>query len=375
MNDKEAFILLNMVSGLGIKRLNLLLETFGSAVAILTSKLEDLQKLPSIGFNIALGIRKVNDTQLLEQEFKLIRDNSVVVHNFFDDEYPFSLKQIYDPPILIYRKGKIGTCNNVGVGIVGSRKASSYGLKMARDFSSKLAEAKIVVVSGLARGIDTASHKAVLESRGATVAVLGSGLANIYPVENKALAEQITKTGELISEFPMKEIPKANNFPRRNRIISALSRVVLVVEAAQKSGALITADFALEQGKDVYAVPGDLDNPNSAGTNNLIKQGAGLIESAEELLKELSLDIKKDLDRKIDKNKKGLFTSMSLSEEQLRVISILSDDPVDMENIVQAVKINPDKLMDTLIQLEMNNLIKQLPGKRFVLKKESFLYE
>ncbi len=375
MTDKEALILLNMVPGLGIKRFKSLLDAFSSASSVLQAKTEDLQKISSIGLKIALGIKKVNNSQMLDKELSFIKENNVVVSTFLDDDYPSFLKDIYDPPIMIYRKGKIGVCNNVGVAVVGSRKASNYGLRIAREFSFELAKAGLVVVSGLARGIDTAAHQAAIEAKRPTVAVLGSGLADIYPKENKVLAERIAEIGEVISEFPMQESPKASNFPRRNRIISGLSRAVLVVEAAEKSGALITADFALEQGKDVYAVPGELNNPNSSGTNNLIKQGACLVRNTDDLLVELGLDLKKDLEKRTHTDKSSLFTQISLNEDQLRIFSVLSDEPIDIDCISQLIRMKPEALMETLMQLEMNQLIKQLPGKRFILKKESFLYE
>ncbi|MCQ9208506.1 MAG: DNA-processing protein DprA [Omnitrophica bacterium] len=214
-----------------------------------------------------------------ENKFKTLR--------ITDKDYPANLKHIYDPPATVYLKGELILEDNIAIAIVGSRRATPYGLKNAKSLAFELAARGITVVSGLARGIDSAAHRGALEAKGRTIAVLGSGLNVIYPHENERLAEEIAKSGAVISEFQQDVGPQRYHFPRRNRIISGLSLGVVVVEAAQKSGALITANCALEQGREVFALPGKIDSWTSRGTHDLIKQGAKLVESIEDIIEEL----------------------------------------------------------------------------------------
>jgi DNA processing protein len=285
-NFKKGLILLNMVQDIGYIRLKGLLDEFKSPENILRASVEGLRSVKGIGPSIAKAVKNVSSDYDVEKEIALAEKSGVVILTVFDEDYPENLKNIYDPPVILYVKGSIKKEDSLAVSIVGSRKCTYYGMNMADNIAEKLAFQGVTVVSGLARGIDTAAHKGALKS-GRTIAVLGSGLGNIYPVENKPLSENIAKNGAVISEFPMQMPPNKNNFPQRNRIISGLSMAVLVVEAANKSGALITADFALEQGRDVFAVPGAAGRLSSAGTNSLIKQGAKLIDSAEDILEEL----------------------------------------------------------------------------------------
>lgn len=208
--------------------------------------------------------------------------------NFTDDEYPKQLRKIYNPPKKIFVLGNVKILNYIGVAIIGSRRCSKYGVSTAQRFAYSLAKENINIISGLARGIDTNAHIGCIKARGKTIAVLGSGLDNIYPPENKELAQSILKMGgAIITEFPVGTKPLPENFPQRNRIISGLSNAVIVVEATEKSGTAITVDFALEQGKDVYAVPGNVDQVTSTGTNELIKQGAKPLTNIRDILQDL----------------------------------------------------------------------------------------
>lgn len=285
-NFKKGLILLNMVQDIGYIRLKGLLDEFKSPENILRAPVEGLRSVKGIGPSIAKAVKNAGSDYDVEKEIALAEKSGVVILTVFDEDYPERLKNIYDPPVILYVKGSIKKEDSLAVSIVGSRKCTYYGMNMADNIAEKLAFSGVTVVSGLARGIDTAAHKGALKS-GRTIAVLGSGLGNIYPAENKPLSEKIAQNGAVVSEFPMHMPPNKNNFPQRNRIISGLSAAVLVVEAANKSGALITADFALEQGRDVFAVPGAAGRLSSAGTNSLIKQGAKLIDSAEDILEEL----------------------------------------------------------------------------------------
>ena len=287
MEEKRYLLALNMVEGLGSIKISQLLKHFNKAENIFSVPVKELEHISGIGAKIAGRIKDFN-WQDLDKELELVRKHKIEVVTIADSDYPESLRQIPDPPLVLYFKGK-SDWTGFNFAIVGSRKASLYGLSVAEKFAQQLAALGVVIVSGMARGIDTASHKGALKAKGATLAVLGSGLLNIYPPENESLAEKIAESGAVISEFPLNTPPLRENFPRRNRIVSGLARGVLVVEAAERSGALITADLALDQGKDVFAVPGKVDSPTSLGANHLIKQGAKLVNSIEDILEEYGL--------------------------------------------------------------------------------------
>jgi DNA processing protein len=287
-NFVKDLILLNMVEGIGAIKLKVLLDEFKEPDKILKASVDKLQSLKGIGPILARSIKNSGLKYNIAKELELIKKANVDILTIFDKGYPENLKNIYDPPVVLYIKGRMIKEDELSVAIVGSRKCTYYGMNMSGKIAETLAACGVTVISGLARGIDTAAHKGALKS-GRTIAVLGSGLGNIYPAENKLLAKEIAQSGAVISEFPMQMPPERQNFPRRNRLISGMSRAVLVVEAANKSGALITADFALEQGRDVFAVPGSVDRLSSMGTNALIKQGAKLVESAEDILEELKI--------------------------------------------------------------------------------------
>ena len=224
-----------------------------------------------------------------DKEIELASSSGVRIVTFFDEDYPALLKEIFDPPTHLYIKGELPANSDTCLAVVGSREASVHGLDMAHAMGRDLAAAGAVVVSGLARGIDSAAHRGALEAKGRTVAVLGCGLSRMYPPENKKLSEEIAKHGAVVSEFPMKEGPKLHHFPMRNRIISGLSRALVVVEAREKSGALITVGCALEQGREVYALPGNAGSKKTLGSNGLLKQGAALVTDASDILLDFGL--------------------------------------------------------------------------------------
>ncbi len=288
MTRLEALISLNMVSNIGGIRLKKLLEFFDRPQDILNAPEEKLIAISGIGRAIAARIHSFKKTDL-DNELKLVKRHNLRIITRDDADYPENLKDIIDPPIVLYVKGKLKPQDKNSVAIVGSRLASFYGLSCAEKFSGELTDHGFTVVSGMARGIDTASHRGALKQRGRTIAVIGSGFNQIYPPENKELSEEISGHGAVISEFPVDTLPLPQNFPRRNRVISGLSLGVLVVEAAGNSGALITADFALEQGREVFALPGKVDSFTSSGTNGLIKQGAKLVSCVDDIIEEFNL--------------------------------------------------------------------------------------
>ena len=371
MNDTERLIVLNMVDDIGSVRTQGLLKYFGSLENIFKADEVQLKKVkgisPLITSKIPQAIKEIN----LKKELDLIKKHGVKVITFLDQDYPENLKNIYDPPVVLYIKGKILPEDKLAIAIVGSRLASFYGIKTAEKLGFELASHGITIVSGLARGIDSSSHKGALKAKKRTIAVLGSGLANIYPEEHKDLADKISESGAVISEFPMFTRPDKGNFPKRNRIISGLSLGVICVEAAEKSGALITCDCALEQGREVFAVPGKVDSMTSKGTNKLIKQGAKLAQGVEDILEELNIN---DLLHRVGgieshlRGGEGVETKINpiLDKYESLVYTLLSSDPKYIDDICLESGIAPNRIAGILLNLEIKKFAKQLPGKNFV---------
>jgi len=359
MNNTEKLLVLNMVDDIGSVRTQALLKHFGSLDRIFKTNEDELGKVEKIGPVLASAlpqaIKKVN----LEKEMKLIGKHGVKIITFLDRDYPENLKNIYDPPVVLYVKGNIMPEDKLAIAIVGSRLASFYGLETAEKLGFELASHGVTVVSGLARGIDSSAHKGALKAKKRTIAVLGSGLANVYPEENIDLAEKISESGAVISEFPMAMMPNKGNFPRRNRIISGLSLGVVCVEAAEKSGALITCDCALEQGREVLAVPGKVDSMTSKGTNRLIKQGAKLAQGVEDILEELNLGNLRSCPA-------VSAASNVLDKDESLVYTLLSSDPKYIDDICRESGIGFNRIAGILLKLEIKKFTKQLPGKNFV---------
>ncbi len=368
MNERDAFLVLNAVPGIGNSSKRKLLKTYGSALKVLSLRETDLLNGSFVSSKAVQNILRFPKDVFLKGEYNLINSQRVKIVTSLDDDYPGSLREIADAPIILYVQGKLPVPDALSMAIVGSRRPSFYGTLNAHKFAMRLTEFGFVVISGMARGIDTAAHKGALKTGGTTIAVLGSGLANVYPTENKKLAEEIIETGAVLSEFPMNTPPLPYNFPRRNRIISGLSLGVIVVEAAQRSGALITADFALEQGREVFAVPGKIDHPASQGVHNLIKQGAKLVTSVDDILEDIQPRISSYL-------KAGTESEISdrdmntvpvrLSEQEETIYGHITDRPVHIDELTQ--QCGPTvPVMSVLLQLELKHLVKQLPGKLFV---------
>ncbi|MBI4432817.1 MAG: DNA-protecting protein DprA [Candidatus Omnitrophica bacterium] len=302
----------------------------------------------------------LNDPGLLKKadvEIKKAEDAGVDMIGIFDERYPAELKAIYDPPILLYVKGSL-PAGGQKIAVVGSRLASTYGRETAKRFSRQMAAAGVTIVSGLAEGIDAAAHEGALEADGVTLAVFGCGLSTIYPRQHKKLAEAILKRGALISEYPMGMAPLAAYFPMRNRIISGLSNAVLVVEAKAKSGALITADCALEEGREVFAVPGNIDSSRSLGTNALLKQGAKMVTSVADILSDLGLEAK-------TQNGENRLKNLALGKEENKILDLLDAEALQMDGIISETGFTVSETASFLALLELKGLVKELPGKRF----------
>ena len=362
MNETEAWLTLNAAPGVGNATIRDLVQYYGSAQKVFTLTKPELMSC-GLSEAVAAKIFEFDRDKFLKSEYNLIQQNGVEVITRKDPDYPELLKEIPDVPAVLYIKGNRAFLKNTAIAMVGSRQASVYGLSVAEKFARQLAEYGITIISGLARGIDTASHRGCLLGGGTTVAVVGCGLAQIYPPENKGMFEQIVEKGVIISEFPMQMPPLAQNFPRRNRIISGLSLGVIVVEAALKSGALVTASMALEQGREVFAIPGSIDRPNAQGVNALIKQGAKLTSSVADILEELAPALRQSL-KKVElpvQEPSVDSPSIGLTPEEQNIFAHISHQPIHADELLES----PNAL-SVLLHLELKHLIKQLPGKRFV---------
>jgi len=367
MDERQAILILNAVPGLGNRGIQRLMDEFGLASRVLSAPREALQRIDLVPRETWQSIIDFPKDNFLLNEEKLMKKLAVRAITFWDQEYPASLKNIDGAPVVLYCRGVIPENINFPVAVVGSRNASVYGTTQSYQWANRLAEHGILTVSGMARGIDTAAHKGSLAAGGRTVAVLGSGLGHIYPPENRGLFNQIIESGCVLSEFPIWMPPFGHNFPRRNRIISGLSMGVLVVEAAERSGALITADFALEQGKEVYALPGKVDNRYSQGTHNLIKQGAKIVTHIEDILEDMVetlavLNQGKPKEAGVNQEK---FSGNRLSDQEESVYNHIHNKPVHIDQLAAYCEYEAAVTMAVLLRLELKKVIKQLPGKFF----------
>jgi len=367
MSEAESLLILNAVKGLGNAGIRKLLDRYGSAKAVLSLGEAALRDNPVISAKVISNIFRFPKDKFLESEYHLMNKRQVDVVTWTDSHYPQSLREIPDAPVVLYVKGNLPADDPLSISIVGSRRASFYGVSISEKFACRFAELGFTVVSGMARGIDTAAHNGALRAYGTTIAVLGCGLDHVYPLENRDLLEKIVETGAVVSEFPMQTLPLPYNFPRRNRIISGLSLGVIVVEAATRSGALITADFALEQGREVFAVPGKIDQASSEGVNNLIKQGAKLITRVEDILEDIEPRISDCLESKnrLVKDKTSADQVCELTKEEELIYGYVSDRPVHIDELTNCCDATVP-VMSILLQLELKRLVKQLPGKLFV---------
>ena len=315
--------------------------------------------MDGIGERLAEVIKETDIREKVQRELKLIDELNASIVTLTDQSYPNNLRQIFDPPPLLYVRGDLQPKDELAISMVGSRLISNYGRMITERIAGDLAGNGVTIVSGMARGIDSAAHRGALSVGGRTIAVLGCGVDIVYPRENRRLFEEITAHGAVISEFPLSTPPEGVNFPKRNRIISGLSLGVVIVQANSRSGSLITAGLALEQNRDVFAVPGNVGMAGSRGTNRLIKQGAKLIESAEDILEEV-------LPRFQHRGLEPEDRKLSLEEEEERVFCLLEDEPIHIDSIIAQTRMSASRVSTILLQLELKGLVQQLSGKRFV---------
>lgn len=359
MSSRESLLALNAIPGISGEVLQKLNSVFGDFSEILNQKEESLLE-QGLSRNLVTNIVHFPKDKFLQAEYNDLRKIGADFITILDGDYPPLLKQIKHAPLVLYLKGNCRLINSPAIALVGSRKASLYGLKIAEEFSQSFSCSGITVVSGLAHGIDTVSHKGALKNNGLTIAVLGCGLNHIYPKENEALFNDIALKGLIVSEFPLNTAPLTYNFPRRNRIISGLSLATVVVEAHERSGALITADYALEQNREVFAVPGNIDSLSSSGSNRLIKDGAKIALSPQEVLEEIGVEIKVQL------NQEKIKERVHLSEEEYKIYEFIHDTPQHIDIISVRTKQSIAFLMGQMLNLELKGVIKQLPGQYYV---------
>lgn len=363
MTEQDALLVLNAVPGLGPSKARQLIECFGSAKSILGQDQEAVTAQGIVSAEVAINIVHFSKDKFLSDEYNLCQQKGVRIITMVDEIYPPQLRTIHTAPLVLYILGQAAVLSKPAVGMVGSRVCSYYGKQTAFGFAVTFANAGLVVVSGLARGIDTAAHQGCLKAKGMTVAVLGCGLSHVYPKENRALLEEITKTGAVISEMPMTTPPLPGNFPRRNRIISGLSTAVVVVEAGLKSGALITAHFALEQSREVFAIPANIDYTSAMGSNLLIKDGARVALSPVDVIEEMRAQLQLEL---AAETAGDAAPSVPVSIEEMVYYEKLSLEPMHIDVLTaQAGGVSGDSF-EHLLNLELKGLIKKLPGSYYV---------
>jgi DNA processing protein len=369
MTSREAYIALNMVNGIGPIRVRALLDRFNEPQAILSASKGDLMQVEGVGEEVARSVMSWREQADLDAELQRIEKAGVRVVSRDDPEYPKNLREVYDPPVVLYVKGTLSERDALAIAVVGSRRTTLYGQDMARKLAFQLARVGVTVVSGLARGIDTAAHNGALQAKGRTVAVIGCGIDIMYPAENQKLADEIVeKGGAVVTEFPFGVKPDKQNFPMRNRIISGWSLGTVVVEANLKSGALITANQAAEQGRQVFAVPGRADSILSKGTNKLIKDGAKLTEDVEDILGEFEYLFPKMATEQAEAASGGEGTkpALQLSDMEEKVMAQLGREETAIDEIIRASGLTTACVSATLLSLEMKRLVRQLPGKQYV---------
>jgi DNA processing protein len=372
--DLADWIALNMIRGIGSRTANQLIDRFGAPAAVFAASRLALEKE---GLKPET-IQELHDSEILEKanaEIERLEQLGARVVTLEDEEYPPLLREIHDPPIALYVRGDLKqACDQPCLAVVGSRRCSTYGVNAAQSLARELAANGLTIISGMARGIDAAAHRGALEAGGLTIAVVGTGLEMTYPREHKKLEDEIVASGAVISEFPLGTPPLPQNFPYRNRVLSGLSLGVMIVEAAEHSGSLITARLAYEQGREVFAVPGNITSQTSFGPNFLIKDGAKLVQHWRDVVEEFPREVKEKIlgvlpvaPESDQSNVQPMFEAVGLTDDERKVFDLLAADvPSHVDQLLISSGLNSSELMAALLGLEMKDRIKQLPGKSFI---------
>ncbi|MFC1823414.1 DNA-processing protein DprA [Thermodesulfobacteriota bacterium] len=360
--EKYNWLALHLIPGVGNIAIKNLLGSLGDPEKIFQASLADLTNVTGIRQETAQRIINREFSNDPVKELRRIEKFGARIITFADPQYPALLKEIYDPPVLLYAMGQDIPPDAVFIAVVGSRHPTTYGVKAAEKIGEGLARRGLSVVSGMARGIDAAAHRGSLKGRGYTIAVWGTGIDTVYPESNRKLFEHIIQSGTVITECPMGTPPEPKNFPIRNRIISGLSRGIVVVEATKKSGSLITASLALDHGREVFAVPGSINSFKSIGCHFLIKEGAKLVENADDVMEELGLNYKYAL-------KKDTFNELPIppmEASEKRIYELIGEYPVHIDQIAREGNLEPSQVSILLMKMELKGVVRQLPGKMFV---------
>ena len=362
MDEVKYWIGFNIVRGIGPARFQALLDHFHDLQSAWEATADELRAagLDRRALRNLLAAREKLD---LDAQMARLEKADVQVMTWQSPGYPERLRNIYHPPPVLYLRGSLMPADEWSVAVVGTRRATVYGKEATRHIAGELARAGVTVISGLARGIDAVAHQATLDASGRTIAVLGSGVDVIYPAENRRLMQRIIEQGAVLSEYALGRPPEASNFPPRNRVISGLSLGVVVIEAGGRSGALITADYAAEQGRDVFAVPGNMFNRNSQGCNRLIQQGAKLVLSVKDILEELNLTMVAQ--------QRELQAIVPENETESLVLSFLSGDPLHVDELVRRTVLPISEVSSTLALMELKGMVRQVGGMNYVVARES----
>lgn len=365
MDSREALVALNLIEGLGPVRVRQLLEHFGEPPAILGASRSQLQRVRGIGDDTAEAIAHWEKTIDLAGELKRMEVFGCRAVIQSDEEYPVFLREIYDPPPVLYVKGELSKKDRNSMAMVGSRQTTHYGIETARRLAYQLAYVGVAVVSGGARGIDTAAHQGALSAKGRTFCVLGTGINIVFPPENKDLFDRIAANGAVLTQFPFNRRADRQSFAIRNRIVAGMTLGTVVVEASLASGALITANFATEYGRQVFAIPGRIDSPSSKGCHDLIKKGAKLCESAEDILTEFEY-LFPSSNRPPSCSETGVLPAIELSQSEQNVYDALGREEIPMDEVIRKSGLPASSVSVALLSLEMKRLVRQLPGRLFV---------
>ena len=354
---------LKAVPGIGNVAFRRILERFDTPEVALSASSASLGGIRGVTPAVIEGIKNGEWRRFADEECRRLDDSAVRLVTYVSQAYPKSLFEIPDPPPFLYVKGELRG-GELSIAIVGSRRATSYGLMTTGKLAEALASNGVCVVSGMARGVDTAAHRGALQAGGRSIGVLGCGVDKVYPPENRGLFEEMASKGCLVSEFPLGTMPLAENFPRRNRIISGLSSGVLVVEAAEKSGSLITAQYALEQGRDVFAVPGNISFATSRGCNRLIKQGAKLVDCVEDILEELPGGVYASGDAPLFQQATRTF---ALTPKEAAIYELLARSPLHIDDIISQTELTAGDVSSMLLHLELKGAVTPLPGTHYAV--------
>jgi len=366
----EPWLLLRAVKGLSDETLTRLVREFSSPQSVTDASVTELQHRGSISHNVAMAIHHGPSPQArakAENEARRIENQGVCILTILDPFYPQKLSRIADPPPLLYFSGALDPSDDRAIAIVGARKATPTGLAFTEELSQTLATLGFTIVSGMARGIDAAAHRGALKAEGRTVAVLGCGLDTTYPPEHRKLREAIERQGAVVSEFPLGTAPRPFNFPRRNRIISGLSYGVVVTQASRKSGSLITARFALEQNREVFAVPGSVKEGKHEGPHGLIQQGGKLVENVGDIIEELLPQLDESFQDEVKNAASGAVPAQQdLSTQEKEVFDLVTDGPISVDEVLAQARFFPAEVMGILLALELKGVVKQAPGACYI---------